>query len=175
MVMKNQNNLFCKSHAEFSEDRVYRYLLSREWDVGPKLNFIMLNPSTADENFNDPTIERCMRRAQRWGYGSIVITNLFALRSTDPHGLYEAEDPIGPDNDNWIVEASRQSDLIICAWGSFVARFRDGRRQRSKQVVELLNGRKVMALKVSKSGEPSHPLYVNYDIKPEEWRPYETA
>jgi hypothetical protein len=169
--LKNVNNLFCNSTAIFSEDQLYRYTLTRSWGEGPRINFIMLNPSTADENYNDPTIERCMRRADSWGFKSLIVTNIFAYRSTDPHKLYEVEDPVGPENDTWIVLAANTSEKIVCAWGAFVSRFRDFRRDRPQKVVELLQGRELTALKVVKCGQPAHPLYVNYSLIPKEWSP----
>src|SRR3954469_17706712 len=90
--------------ARFSADGLYRYALWRVWDADRGLcNFLMLNPSTADETVNDPTVARCARRARSWGYGGLVVTNLFAFRATDPSGLRAAPDPVGPEDDAAIV------------------------------------------------------------------------
>ena len=102
--------------AVFSPNGVYRYSLSRVWkrEKGLVL-FLLLNPSTADANVLDPTLRRCMSFAEAWGYGGILVGNIFALRSTDPQFLYLSRDPIGPTNDFYIktmVEfALRRRDL----------------------------------------------------------------
>jgi hypothetical protein len=105
------------SSATFSLCRKYSYTLVRRWSDGPLLHFIMLNPSTADEVVNDPTVERCERRACMWHYGGLIVTNLFAWRSTDPAELRRVPDPVGPDNDEALVEAAHRAQLIVCAWG----------------------------------------------------------
>ena len=99
------------SGATFSPCRRYRYTLWRQWDERPPATFIMLNPSTADETANDPTVERCQRRAQAMGYGGVRVANIFALRSTDPRALYTAEDPVGPENDHALLTLARQPAL----------------------------------------------------------------
>lgn len=99
--------------AVFSPCRTYRYGLWRIWNPGaPLLAFIMLNPSTADDVVNDPTVERCVRRAVSMGYGGLRVANIFALRSTDPTQLYVSVDPIGPDNDTAIIEAAQASAMV---------------------------------------------------------------
>lgn len=155
------------SGAIFSPDRVYRYALFRQWrDEDYWVNFLMLNPSTADEIANDPTVERCERRARSWGYAGLIVTNLFAFRSTDPSVMLSAPAPVGPDNDLTIVEHASRAALVVCAWG------KDGAHMgRSTAVLELLRGVKLTALKVSeKTGEPWHPLYLSYALTP---KPYE--
>src|SRR5918998_3116048 len=88
------------SSARFSPDRRYRYELWRRWGDGPALcNFLLLNPSTADERADDPTVARCVRRARAWGLDALVVTNLFSIRATDPRARRGVEDPVGPDND----------------------------------------------------------------------------
>lgn len=107
------------SGAEFSDCRTWRYRLWRIWDdTKPYANFIMLNPSTADANVLDPTVTRCVDFANRWGYGGLHVTNLFALVSTDPEGLYRATDPIGPGNDRAIRETAQGAGAVVCAWGN---------------------------------------------------------
>ena len=99
---------FRETGARFSVDRRYRYALWRVWDHGRGIcNFLLLNPSIADEATNDPTSERCERRARRWGFGGLIVTNLFALCATDPAGLRRVADPIGPENDAAILETAR--------------------------------------------------------------------
>lgn len=161
----------------FSHDRVYRYRLSVKWSDAPLLHWCMLNPSTADEIQNDPTVERCERRARRMGYGGIIVTNIFALRSTDPEALKMVRDPIGntglhkfdiiqgstPFNDLHILHAAKESAMTICAWGNH-GKFLD----RGRHVRALLHqaGIKPYCLKVSGQGEPWHPLYVGYNVQP---------
>jgi hypothetical protein len=161
-------DLFTKSDAEFSADRLYRYTLSRRWDDRlPTLNFVMLNPSVADEVTNDPTIERCERRARAMGYGALIVTNLFALRSTDPAALYTATDPVGTGNDAAILETARAAGMVICAWGTHGAL-----RGRGGQVTDLLMtaGISLYALELTIRDEPKHPLYISYDVQPSLWR-----
>src|SRR4051812_29394299 len=112
--------LFGQSSATFSGDGMYRFRLDRKWSDGVNYcNFLMLNPSTADAVANDPTVERCQRRAQLWGYDGLIVTNLFALRSTNPDKLKAVVDPVGnPDNDDAILEAATKSGIVICAWGN---------------------------------------------------------
>src|SRR5512135_1752078 len=94
--------------ARFSIDRRNRYALWRVWGHDEDIcNFLLLNPSIADEVTNDPTSVRCERRARRWGFGGLIVTNLFALCATDPAGLRRVADPIGPENDAAILEAAR--------------------------------------------------------------------
>ena len=143
-----------KKDAILSEDRKYRYILSRIWDeTKPTVLFIGLNPSTADENTDDPTIRRCINFAKSWGYGGIFMANLFAFRSTNPQGLYAEQDPVGSANDFYIKEYSDKSKLTIACWGNhgnFI--------NRSEEVCKLVNS--LYCLDINKSGKPKHPLYV---------------
>lgn len=155
------------SSAIFSEDRVYRYSLRRWWaGNGPECNFIMLNPSTADEHTNDPTIERCQRRAAAMGFSSLMVTNLFGLRSTDPRELKTVTDPVGPDNDSYILRVAFRAEMIVCAWGNH-----GSLNNRSTFVVRCLRKleKPLWVFRFSKTGEPSHPLYLPYDLTPIEW------
>src|SRR5690606_28062074 len=113
---------------------------------------------------NDPTVERCQRRAERWGYGGLIVTNIFAFRSTDPRGL-KIDDPIGEGNDAAIVDAATESRLIVCAWGKHGVL-----HGRGNAVLELLRNHKrikdkLRALKVGKSSYPMHPLYLPYELE----------
>lgn len=152
-----------KKKAILSEDRKYRYILSRIWDEAkPTVLFIGLNPSTADETTDDPTIRRCINFAKSWGYGGILVANLFAFRSTNPQRLYTEQDPVGSANDFYIKEYSDKSKLTIACWGNhgnFI--------NRSEEVCKLVNS--LYCLDINKSGEPKHPLYVKHNITP---KPY---
>ncbi|SNY90620.1 hypothetical protein SAMN04515647_0791 [Cohaesibacter sp. ES.047] len=156
-----------KSFAIYSPCETYRYALERTWNDGaPKLLYIMLNPSTATELKNDPTIERCERRARTLGYGSFRACNLFAYRATDPRDLKRAKDPIGPDNLSQILQASRWADRILCAWGTHGAHLGLGLAIKS---LLLSESHVLHHLGLSKEGHPRHPLYVGYRTAPEPW------
>jgi hypothetical protein len=157
--------------AVFSSDMVHRYELHIDWDVGfgddrGKLNFIMLNPSTADENKNDPTVTQCENRAKRMGFSGLVVTNLFALRSTDPKGLYKHPDPVGVHNNLYITDNARGTSMIILGWGAH-GQYED----RAKEVLGMLAGVPVIRDKLylldrTKGGFPKHPLYISKATNP---------
>ena len=150
--------------AILSEDRKYRYILSRTWDeTKPTVLFIGLNPSTADEKTDDPTIRKCINYAKCWGYGKIIMANLFAFRSTDPNKLNHEEDPVGPENDSYILKSASGVDLIIACWGNPGRLF-----SRDKEVISLIPN--LHCLKRNKNGTPSHPLYLSKDIKPSSYK-----
>lgn len=158
--------------AVFSPCRTYRYKLWREWDEdGPSLNVIGLNPSTADEMADDPTIRRCIGFAKAWGYGSLVMTNLFAFRSTDPRGLLSVVDPVGPDNDQTLYIEACSSGQTIAAWGAHPLAV-----DRSAHVRRLLARQFVESLGLTKSGAPKHPLYLPKTTVPQRfWTPQAEA
>jgi hypothetical protein len=152
--------------AEFSPCKRYRYSLWREWQtLTPSKKyvlFVMLNPSTADENILDPTVRRCLGYAMAWGYNKMVVANIFALRSTDPGELYKCEDPIGEENDAYIQKLAQEADMVIVAWGTH-----SKYKNRGEQVTKLLEGMKnIYYLQKTKNGTPSHPLYLKADLKP---------
>lgn len=146
--------------AVFSDCMAYRYRLSIRWDTRAKaLAFLMLNPSTADHEANDPTVGRCEKRARALGYGGAEIINLFAVRSPDPAVLRANADPIGPDNDAAILECAREVDDIVVAWGSHGSLY-----HRRDVVLDMLRAMerapRLYCLGVTSSGEPRHPLYI---------------
>ena len=151
------------SGASFSRCRKWRYLLWRKWADGPVANFLMLNPSTADEVKLDPSCTRARLYAERWGFGALIVTNLFGWRATDPDDMKAAHDPIGTGNDRAILAAAEHSTLVVCAWGNHGAH-----RDRSKKVVELLRRKDVSlhALRLNGNGEPAHPLYLPARLEP---------
>ncbi|WP_085044312.1 DUF1643 domain-containing protein [Ensifer aridi] len=152
--------------ATISACGTYRYRLERVWDADrAKVAFIMLNPSTADAENDDATIRRCIGFAKSWGFGGLIVGNLFALRSKNPKRLYEHADPIGPDNNAHLLTIALRSEQIVCAWGAH-GRHRD----RGRDVVRLLKGCNLSALKITKGGQPGHPLYVAGDTQPREYR-----
>lgn len=150
--------------AVFSEDRVYRYRLEREWDtVLPKLAWMMLNPSTADAEQDDPTIRRCIGFARDWGYGGIVVVNVYALRATDPRELARYPDPVGPENDREIVDVM-SSYVNVAAWGTKA--LGDDSVQMSRLLREKRSLFPAYCLGLTKGGHPRHPLYVRGDTTP---------
>ena len=157
------------SVATYSNCETYRYALTRTWDdSGARVNFLMLNPSTATEVQNDPTVERCERRARALGFGAFRVTNIFALRATDPRDMRAAADPIGAGNDAAILAAADWATQVICAWGTHGAHM-----GRGPEVETLLRptGVPLLHLGLSKAGHPKHPLYISYATQPEPWTP----
>lgn len=149
-----------KTDAKLSECRKYRYALWRTWDESkPYAMFVGLNPSTADEREDDPTIRRCIGFATEWGYGGLCMANLFAYRATDPNKMFAAQDPIGPENDVWLEMLAKNAGIIVAAWGNHGAYL-----SRSKIVSALIPS--LQCLKINKSGEPAHPLYQPKTAKP---------
>lgn len=152
-----------KSSAILSACGSYRYRLERIWDAEKeKVAFIMLNPSTADAEQDDPTIRRCIAFAKAWGYGGLVVGNLFALRSKDPKALYDHADPIGPDNNRHLSAIAGSCELIVAAWGTHGAY-----KGRGRVVADMLDDCNLSALKMTADGHPGHPLYIAANVQPE--------
>jgi len=163
MIRPHQESLFVAgtkpgSSATFSPCRQWRYTLERRWSNAPgRVVFIGLNPSTADESKDDPTIRRCIGYAKAWGLHAYTMLNLFAWRSTDPKALYSVDDPIGPDNDAAIFREVRGAAKVIAAWGKHGAL-----RGRGDEVLMSLkaHGVTVHCLSRNNDNSPSHPLYL---------------
>lgn len=136
----------------------YRYSLWREWDAnGSRVAFVLLNPSTADANRDDPTVRRCIGLARAWGCGSLEVVNLFACRATNPGVLREVADPVGPENDRYLLEAARRAQRIVLAWGA-----RGNLHGRDRAILRLLGGGgELDCLGTTRGGQPRHPLYVS--------------
>ena len=152
------------SGARFSPCRRWRYLLWRRWDADrPVANFLMLNPSTADELQLDPSCTRARVYAERWGYGALIVTNLFGWRATDPQDMKSAHDPVGRGNDRAILRAAREADIVVCAWGNHGLHL-----ERSRRVLSALGRARVPlhALRINGAGEPAHPLYLPGNLRP---------
>lgn len=184
------NGLFPQGEADFSSCGMYRYRLTREnirLGVAPATcTFVMLNPSTADADFDDPTIRKCKKLAALWGHGRLVIVNLYAFRSTDPKKMWWAHgaktDIVGPDNDSAIVRAVQEARTtggkVVAAWGrgsakapsrstiSGEARFH---QLRTAHVCKLI-GDALECLGTNNDGSPVHPLYQPDDSEPMRWR-----
>lgn len=150
------------SHAVFSADRHYRYALIRKWSDGATCVFCMLNPSTADEVEDDPTIRRCIGFSRSWGYGKLIVVNIFAYRSTDPNELRRVPDPIGPENDFYIQQYSISAAHFICAWGCH-----GELNERGAAVKKLIRQFATpYCLNTTKDGHPVHPLYQKSSLQP---------
>jgi hypothetical protein len=181
-VIDEQKDLFSDTVVEtgavFSECGQYRYRLWRYWNrASPPLVMVMLNPSTATAETNDPTVERCQRRAKRLGFGGLEVVNIFAYRSTDPKGMKAVVDPVGPDNDQAILEVCQKAmglpgdamappGMVIVAWGQH-----GNHRGRGKQVIKMLRSHKIVInfLTLTKDNQPGHPLYVDYSVTPKHY------
>lgn len=151
------------SSARYSSCEIYRYTLQRVWDEsGPMVSFIGLNPSTATEIENDPTVRRCIGYAHSWGFGGMRMLNAFALRSTDPRGLKQIDDPVGPDNDFWLKKMTKDVSLTVLCWGVHAEL-----NERHAHIVKLLRkaSRDVHCLGVTKAGYPKHPLYLKQSLQ----------
>lgn len=153
------SDLLVRSRADISPCGLYRYRLERRWSDAPALlTFVMLNPSTADANADDPTIRRCMGFARREKFAGIVVVNLYAFRATDPAALWLAADPCGPDNDNALYRAAREARFyrlpVICGWGTH------GGKNNRPIVLMQQAGADLQCLGRTKGGQPRHPLYV---------------
>jgi hypothetical protein len=156
--------------AVLSEDGKYRYVLRRQWSMCDATQFftpvfICLNPSTADESVDDPTVRRCVGFAKAWGWCEVTILNLFALRCTDPRGLVGHPDPRGPENEKHLLEFGKFNQAIAC-WGVGGALMGEGKR-----VSQMLafHGCELLHLGLTKDGYPRHPLYLPSSARPVSW------
>jgi hypothetical protein len=157
--------------VEFSDCGRYRYRLTREWDdTRPPATFVMLNPSTADADRDDPTVRKCVRYAQRWDCGSLVVVNLYAYRATNPNDL-PADEPtrIGPAGDGWLTQAAldalESGGPLVAAWGARAT------EQRVADVLTLPGMDRLQCLAVTSAGMPRHPLYVRDAAPLVDWTP----
>ena len=151
------------SGAVFSVRRTYRYVLWRTWDQSADhVLFVGLNPSKADENRNDPTIRRCIAYARDWGYGGVLVANIYAYCATKPVDLFKAADPQGPNNQEWLRSLSDSAGKIICCWGNH------GLKDQASLPLSGTD-KPLYYLKLNKSGAPAHPLYLRKEARPVLW------
>jgi hypothetical protein len=158
--------------AFFSADGVYRYGLEIvcQRPLGlPTGLFIMMNPSTADETHNDPTVAKIMRYAWGWGWGTLLVGNTFAYRATDQRRLLQVSDPIGQLNDHWLEQMALRADCVIMAYGQPKS---VKLRARGPAVAAMLRakGHRLHVLELANDGTPKHPLFLRGDLKPVEWK-----
>jgi|SRR5665213_1470774 len=143
------------SGAVFSPCRRYRYVLWRTWDDQlPRVNLVGLNPSTADELSDDPTMRRCRQFAADWGFGGFIMTNLFAFRATKPDILKSTAEPVGAHNDQWLAIAASEADVVVFAWGVSGSLY-----ERDTAVIGQI-GAGAQCIALTKHRHPAHPLYL---------------
>lgn len=152
----------------------YRYRLIRIWNPGTPARvplFVMMNPSTATMEFDDPTVAKISRMARAWGCTGLAVGNVFAYRATDQKRLAEVDDPIGPDNDAYLLDMARGAERIIMAYGTPAS---PALRGRGPAVARMLAaaGLPLHVLQLSpKGGVPMHPLYLPESLQPQPWTP----
>ena len=149
-----------KMDAVFSPCARYRYALWRIWDENkPHAMMILLNPSIADHQIDSRTSKRCIEFAKSWGYGGLCIGNLFAYRSQNKAMIRKGQDPIGPENDVWLLKLSAEAGIVVAGWGN------DGfYMDRAKHVCSLVKN--LSCLRTTQEGQPQHPLYLPKSLKP---------
>lgn len=149
-----------KVNAKFSTCGQYRYTWWRTWDEAkPYAMIIGLNPTVADDVTANPTLVRCIRFAKAWGYGGVCVVNLFAYLAATPSDLMKAPEPIGKENDEWLMKLAQSAGVVVAAWGNS-----GGFMNRSDKVKKKIKN--LHCLKVNQSGEPAHPLYLKADLMP---------
>lgn len=166
MIVKQHQDAGLRSVVTYSACGRYRYSLTREWGAGRRVAFVMLNPSTADEVRNDPTVARCEGRARVLGFSAFRVVNIFGWRATDPRDMRAQADPVGDLNDAAIRDAADWADMVICAWGAHGAHL-----DRGHQVGRMLRdgGWPLYHLGLTKQGHPRHPLYIANAQQPVPW------
>ncbi|MGB3291689.1 MAG: DUF1643 domain-containing protein [Phormidesmis sp.] len=145
--------------AVFDVTGQYRYQLGRRWQPGEaEVAFIMLNPSRADASRDDPTLRACLQFAQHWDYASLSVVNLFSYRNPDPTLLRTAVDPVGPQNDEYVLKAVVAAQQVVLAWGNW-----GNLGGRDHTIFALLRPyqSKLYCLQINRSGQPRHPLYIS--------------
>jgi len=150
-----------RNTAHFSECGDYRYLLTREFGGESTCLFVMLNPSTANAEQDDPTIRRCISFAQREDFGRLEVVNIYGFRSASPAVLFAADDPIGDKNDSEILAALDRATSVIVAWGNHAE------PERATVVQRLIehSGKPMKCFGLTKLGQPKHPLYLSSDAE----------
>lgn len=170
MIFRKSDGMGCS--AVFSPDRTYRYLLLRQWGYVTEglVAFVGLNPSTATETEDDPTVRRCINFARDWGYGGMTMLNVFALRATDPRVMKRHSAPIGPDNDECIKRrtAPGAAELVVACWGVHGDHMLRGRQVGS--MLKNMCGDRLRVFGLTTDLHPKHPLYLAKTTTPKEWR-----
>jgi len=149
-------------NAVFSPNRRYRYLLTCRFGAGPSVLFVMLNPSQADENVDDPTIRRCIGFARREGFGKLEVANLYGYRTSDPDELFNEDDPVGIENDIALEQAVIRADGVVVAWGNHAD---PGRVAEVSRILTSKSNNTVQCFGLTQHGQPRHPLYLPADAE----------
>jgi hypothetical protein len=158
--------------ARISVDGLYRYELRRTWDDGPDVAWCMLNPSTANAESDDPTIRRLLAFSHGWGFGGLIVVNLFAWRASKPEALRSVVDPVGPENQDSIEAAIAEAELVVCAWGAGVdSKALRGRPKPNVTAMTAALRKPTACLGRTEQGRPVHPLYVASDVRPVLYEP----
>jgi len=153
-----------KRGAVLSVDGTYRYQLTRRWgDDEASVTWVMLNPSTADAEVDDPTIRRCVGFSRAWGFDALTVVNLFAYRATDPKALSLADEPVGAANYRHVRAAIEDSNGVVCAWGANARKVRQFLYTPDVRDLAARLDRPVFCLGTTKAGDPKHPLYIRAD------------
>ncbi len=153
-----------KRGAVMSIDQAYRYQLTRRWgDDEASVTWVMLNPSTADADVDDPTIRRCIGFSRSWGFDALTVVNLFAYRATDPKALALADEPVGQVNYRHVREAIEDSAGVVCAWGAHARKVRQFPYTPDVRDLAARCRVPVFCLGTTKAGDPRHPLYLAAD------------
>lgn len=166
LVSERREDLVEARLALFDPARTYRYLLEHRWASTAPMVLVMLNPSTADETRDDPTMRRALRFARREGCGGLIVVNLFALRATDPAALAAHPDPVGPDNDQILCAAVGRGAPVVAAWGTHGTL-----HGRDRAVLRLLTPVRLRCLGLTAGGQPRHPLYLPASAPLTDYRP----
>jgi hypothetical protein len=163
----DRHNRVTRKAAKLSDDGRYRYALLRRWAHGPAATFILLNPSTADAEVDDPTVVRCVRFARTWGYAALHVVNLYALRATNPAELLKADDPVGPENDDYLTRhawyAHTAHAPLVAGWGI------GADPDRVRRILGYPQIRDLRCLGYTGDGSPRHPLYMRADSQLLPW------
>lgn len=165
--------------ADISDCGTYRYRLWRYWSHDPEVVWVMLNPSTADDATDDPTIRKCMGFTRYWSqldtmpnFGGIIVVNLYALRATDPSELLRHPDPVGPLNDEYVFDALRSAAYIVTAWGAKKSNALKSHKEREDRIFQMAASAATAPmchLGRTRHGHPRHPLYLPYSSQLQEW------
>ncbi|MCA0271224.1 MAG: DUF1643 domain-containing protein [Proteobacteria bacterium] len=166
MILKRHDSGDTRSEALYSDCGAYRYRLSRDWGGGPRIAFIMLNPSTASELRNDPTVARCEGRARRGGFGGFDVLNLFAFRATRPEDLRAAADPFGAANADTVLEVASRAATVVCGWGVHGAHLGQGAAMRGALAAKSIP---LWHLGLTREFHPRNPLCVANRVEPLPW------
>ena len=150
--------------AVFSDCQQYRYQLREIWDVSkPLVLWLLMNPSVACTDYSDPTLRKTGQFARAWGYGGQLVGNVHAYRATDKARLLEVADPIGPKNNQMILELASEAKTVVLAYGQPPKTL----RARGGEVVALLRHHPGLChIRLAQDGTPVHPLYLPSTLRP---------